>query len=398
MKILLLTNRIPYPPLDGGSIATYNMIMGLKEAGWDVSLFSLNTKKHYFNPVELPENFISQPALTTCFVNTDVKVLPAFLNLFSSQAYNVSRFYHPDVEKALEDLLRNSSFDAIQFEGLFMTPYLDKVRKYSGAPVLLRAHNVEHQIWERMARQAAIPKKWYLSLLSSRLKSYEKAAIPRFDAVAAITSKDAGHFEELSPQQKHIFPLPAGIDTSLLEPDFSQVEENAVFHIGSLDWLPNQEGVRWFLENVWPEVKRKVPEAKFYLAGRNIPAELNRIKAEGVEVVGEVESAYEFIKQKGIMVVPLLSGSGIRIKILEGMALQKAIVSTSLGAEGIECEHEKNILLADKAETFARQIIRLLQDKDQMQAIGEKARSEMIKNHGRTAIAREITEYYKRKL
>ena len=398
MKILLLSNRIPYPPHDGGAIAIYNMIEGLKSTGWDVHLFSLNTRKHFFNPEEVPSQWLTQEKLTTVYADTNVKPLPAFFNLFGRKSYNISRFYTREAEEHLAGLLKKEKFDAIQVEGIFMTPYLSLIRKHSNAPVILRAHNVEYMIWERMAKGAFFPKNWYLQLLARRLKKYEKNHFPEFDAIAAITPEDAERISSIAPESK-VFHLPAGIDLAAFSSQNTEKEEpGCIFHLGALDWMPNQEGVTWFIEKVWPFITQKMPGTKFYIAGRHIPGSFYKYENDQISVLGEIPNAAEFMSQKGIMVVPLLSGSGMRIKIIEGMALSKAIVSTNIGAEGIDCRHGENILISDKPYEFAQNVLSLLKDPDLKYRISRNARKKAEEKYSKEAVANTLTAFYKREL
>jgi len=164
--------------------------------------------------------------------------------------------------------------------------------------------------------------------------------------------------------KKPVFPAPTGFDISQLKPDRSGIEPNSLFHIGALDWMPNLEALRWFMNNSWPIIHKRYPEVKFYIAGRNMPEEVKKYGSENVIICGEVESAIDFMNSKQIMVVPLLSGSGMRIKIVEGLALGKIIISTTVGAEGIGCKNLTHIMIADTPMEFAEIVGIMINDKD----------------------------------
>jgi glycosyltransferase involved in cell wall biosynthesis len=171
-----------------------------------------------------------------------------------------------------------------------------------------------------------------------------------------------------------------------------------VFHLGALDWLPNQEGLLWFLKEIWPVVHKDHPDTSFYIAGRNAPDFISRIDQPGVVFLGEVDDAYAFMNGKAIMVVPLLSGSGMRIKIIEGMALGKIIVSTPLGAEGIPVDHGENIMIAGSADGFVKVLDSLISDKDRCEEIGLNAVSFIKKNFDNLAIASSLIKFYEERL
>ncbi len=394
MKILMLSNRLPFPPKDGGAIAVYNMMKGLKEAGNTLTLFSLNTPKHYIRPDQYSEEFQSLGNLIPIDIDTSLKAINAFLNLFTKESYNLKRFYAKHVEDALIKLLKKESFDLIQVEGLFMAPYIELIRKYSKAICVLRTHNIEHQIWERLANQAYGLKKWYLKLLTRRLKRVELTLPGRFDAIIPITEEDAAFFRKQFPATG-CFVCPAGVDLDKFIPDSLAAEPDTLFHLGALNWMPNAEAVKWFIHSVWPQLHAKYPSLRFVIAGKHTPAEFFGWKYPNVEVAGEVEDAVAFMNSKKIMIVPLLSGSGMRLKIIEGMACAKTIVSTPVGAEGIAYTQGKDILIAEDADAFAQAISYCLEHPYEAEQIGEQASKLAREKYNNRYIIDNLLSYYR---
>ena len=394
MKILQIFNRVPWPPKDGGAIAMLNMANGFQKLSVDLQIAALNTNKHYISPENLPGSFPGNGKPLIVNINTDVKPFAAVRNLFSDKSYNVERFYSPAFAEKLRDVLRENKFDIIQFEGLHITRYFDVVRQFSKAPIILRAHNVEHIIWERLAQAGKYGlKKSYLSLLARRIKKYESDIIKRLDGIIAITENDKEIFE-MAGCSCPVYVAPTGIDLDKYIIDNLTVEWPSVFHLGALDWLPNQQAADWFLGEIWPKVYAKHPEVKFYLAGRYMPERFRQLKQDGLVVVGEVADGMRFTNSKAIMVVPLLSGSGMRIKIIEGMALGKTIVSTSVGAEGIECTNEKDILIADSAEAFVEALSSVISDKKQAGILGENARQLVAEKYNNEKIVKGVLDWF----
>ncbi len=394
MKILQIFNRVPWPPKDGGAIAMLNMARGFEKLGVDLKIAALNTNKHFVSPNALPADFPGngKPALT--YINTDIKPLDAFLNLFTDKSYNIERFYSLAFAGSLRDLLTENQFDIIQFEGLHITRYLDIVRQYTKAPIILRAHNVEYIIWERLAQAGKTGlKKSYVNLLAKRIKKYETDMIKRVDGIVAITENDREVFQIMGCQSP-VYVAPTGVDLDKYIIDHKNLEWPSVFHLGALDWLPNQQAVDWFLEDIWPKVFAKHPKVKFYLAGRYMPDRFKQLSIPGVVVAGEVPDGIAFSNSKAIMVVPLLSGSGMRIKIIEGMALGKAIVSTSIGAEGIDCTPGKDIMIADTAEAFAEALSTLITHKTQSETLGQNARHLVAEKYNNENIVKGLVEWY----
>ena len=394
MRILVLANKMPYPPKDGGSIATFSLADAFSKLGHHVTILAMNTSKHYFETSLIPSDISERVRFIAVYVKTDLSPLAALKNLlFSELPYNAVRFISGDFRQKLVELLKAEEFDLVQLEGLYLSPYVDDIRNHSQATVAMRSHNVEHEIWERAVKQQSGWKKWYVRNLADRIRKMEISYLNSYDLMIPITDRDGKRFEELGCKlPRHT--ASTGMDISGIRPDMSRMEYPSVFHLGALDWIPNQEGLEWFLGSIWPSIHKRFPGLKFYVAGRNAPAYIRDRREPGMEFVGEVEDAHEFMNSKAIMVVPLLAGSGMRIKIVEGMALGKSIVSTSVGAEGIPCEHGKNILIADTAEEFITQVIRLIEDELLFSEIGKEARELVRKNFDNLAVARSLINFY----
>jgi glycosyltransferase involved in cell wall biosynthesis len=363
LKILQICNKAPFPPNDGSSIAIYNMAKGLMGNGVDLNLLTINTKKHFKPDEDVPEDFRKLTKYESVYKNTSTSAFGAFLNLFSTTSYFVSRFNIRSFRKKLIAVLKSQRFDIVQLEGLFMGVYIDAIRKHTDAKIVLRAHNIEHLIWRRhIANVRPSLKRSYLSLQNSRLKRYEHSVWMKVDAIVPISVTDEKQFRALG-YNKPLCTVITGVDVRTYQnkPDLSE-KPNTVFYFGSMDWLPNQEAARWFLNNCWEKVHASVPAARFIIAGRGMPLEFFHITRPNVQIVENVEDSKGFFHQHQIMLVPLRSGSGVRIKIIEGMAYGKAIVSTTIGAEGINYTDGKNILIADDSDDFASKVINLLKD------------------------------------
>jgi glycosyltransferase involved in cell wall biosynthesis len=395
MNILFLCNKSPYPPKEGGPIAMNVNIGGLVKAGHSVKVIALNTNKYFIDPQEIPEKYKSETDIEFVYTDLSIKPVEAFANLFSSKSYHVERFVSHNVNKKLIQILKDNSFDIVQLEMLYMAPYIETIKQHSNARVILRAHNIEHLIWERITSVTKNPlKKWYIGNLTKKLKNYELSVMDKFDGIATITAKDAEFFRDAGCRIP-LTDIPFGIDVENYKPQYFEEKEISLFHLGSMNWMPNEEGVRWFLDKVWPLIHKKSPKLKFYLAGRMMPDWLTNLKIKNVEVVGEVDDATEFINKKGIMIVPLLSGSGIRIKIIEGMALGKTIISTTIGAEGINYEDGKDILIANTPEEFSKVVEKCILDRNYCSAIGRNARKLIENDHNISKIIGKLEDFYK---
>jgi len=276
-----------------------------------------------------------------------------------------------------------------------MTPYVGTIRRYGNkTPIVLRSHNLEYVIWEKIATGTKnVVKRTYLNYLAKKLREYELRLLNEVNGIAAISEEDRKRFLSLGVRKKSV-TIPFGINLSEYSTDIQNEEpELALFHLGAMDWGPNLEGILWFLDEIWPKIHQRFPQLKMYLAGRNMSNEIFQFKHKNVELIGEVDNAIEFIQSKAIMVVPLLSAGGIRVKIIEGLALGKCIISTTLGAEGINCTHEKNIMLADTPDEWLIAIEKLMNDKkrNELSTAGKQHVHEYFDN---TSITKNLVAFY----
>ena len=396
MKVLQLCNKPPYPPVDGGTLAMDCITQGLLRAGCQVKVLSVETDKHPANPKLLPDDYLRQTRFESVYIDLKIKPLPAALAMLCGESYHVKRYISPAFASKLAQVLREQQFDVVHVESIFLTPYLPLIRKYSQAKVILRAHNVEHLIWKHVAQSTRnYFKRWYLKHLSLTLRAYELEHVGNYDGVVCITRDDADIFRQLGCRRP-VTAIPFGIAPH--PSSHTPVEPASLFHLGAMDWLPNQEGVDWLLDSVWPLVHQRVPSATLYLAGRKMPPRLLSRHQEGVAVLGEVDDANAFIASKQINVVPLLSGSGIRVKIIEAMALGKAVVSTSVGARGIEYTDGENLLIANTPDQFADQIARLVDNPDYCRQVGDAAAHLVATRYNADNLTESLLQFYKERI
>ena len=399
MQILQLMNKVPWPPNDGGAIACLNMTKGFSMLGHEVTVLSMNTSKHHINLKEMPSTIRNQADFHLVEVPAEINWLEAAMNLlFSDLPYNAQRFISDEFSEQLAQLLTVRTFDVIQLEGLYLCPYIPIIRQYSKALISYRAHNIEYEIWDRTAKLSKGWRSKYLHNLSKRIKRFEISYLNAYDLLVPITDRDGIILDSLgNSKQRHTSQT--GIDFASLVPTSKKLEFPSLFHIGALDWAPNQEGLIWFFDQCWPRIHARNPDLKFYLAGRNAPEWLERkLKLEGVVYLGEISDAYDFINSKAVMVVPLFSGSGMRIKIIEGMALGKPIVTTDIGTEGIPTKDGHNIMIANNADEFVASIDRLINDRDLFTEIGKNAIGFIQEKFDNLSQAGALIDFYKKQL
>lgn len=372
-----------------------NTIKGLIALGHEVALVALNGKRYHGSVQTTEDDLLQKIRYTSYDININVSVLDAVTNLFSKKSNDVDRYYDAEFEKLLLRELRQTVYDVIQFEGLFVTPYLAATRKHTKARLIYRSHNIEHQVWLRLAqRKSDLFKKWYLHLLARRVKDYELQQLNKFDGIAVFTNEDKKTLLSYGVTiPVDIFPV--GISLPDYKPDYNKTEFPSLFFLGSLDWMPNREGIEWFIESFYKDLTEGDLRVKFYVAGHNIPDSFDDYEAMGkIFIQGEIDDASEFVNSKAIMVVPLLSSGGMRVKIVEGMAMEKCIISTSLGAEGINFTNGSNILIANNRQEFYDAIERCITDEEFCRNIGLNARRLIEEQHDVHVIAPSLVAFY----
>jgi len=395
MKILQLAHKPPVPCVDGGCLAMFQITQSLLKAGCEVKVVSVATAKH---PVVYSDEFLKyeeKAAFESVFVNTKVNVCKIVTALVKRDSLQARRFFSLEMVEKIKTLLTKETFDVVIVESVFMGHYIETIRKHSPAKILLRVHNIEFLIWERLAKQTKNPfKKTAFHYLASSLKRFENSLFSKIDGYLPITEVDNQYFKALHPNLSSTV-IPFSIDLS----DYKNTEPNfkennlTFFHLGSMNWQPNIEGMNWFLDNVWKQAAEKYPHLTFVMAGKGNKALFAHKNYKNVQIFDFVEDAQQFMNEHNIMVVPLLSGSGMRIKIIEGLALGKPIITTTIGAEGIEVTHRENILIADTPEEMMQAICFCVNYPEKCIEMSKNARKLVEEKYTQERVANALIEF-----
>jgi glycosyltransferase involved in cell wall biosynthesis len=416
MRILQLTPRIAWPPTDGGRVVMLQVVRALERLGAHVEVLSLNPRKQRVD-VDAARRVLAPVRLDAVDVDTSAHAR-ALLRSFPLRAPQlVARFFSPRFESELRARLRDGRFDVVQIESPFLLPYVRAIRESSSAAIALRSLNVEFRIWERLAMsETNVVRRLALRTIARRLRRYEVAQLDVCDAIIPITEADARDFRALGCTRA-MYVLSGGVevdDSSRIADRGSQAHPSEarilgggscdlrsairdlagdlVGFLGSLDYRPNQEAAIWIAEQLRPRMR---VETELHVAGARAPEWLRaRLVASGVVFDGEVEDAAAFVRGMGVMIAPILSGGGMRIKILEAMAAGKAVVTTTIGAEGIDVRDGVNALIADDAEGFAAAIESLLSDPERARAIGGAGRALVETRYSADALTRGLLAFY----
>lgn len=397
MKVLQLYYKMPFPQYDGGACSEYSASLSILSQKIDLRILAMDPIKAPGDATLIPKDFALNTRFESVRIDNRVKPWNALRSLFRQSSYLAERFSDEAFRNSLIEILQSESFDIIQLEHLYLCLYLTDIRKWSKAKVVLRAQNVEHRVWlEYSSMHKNHLLRWYLGADARRLASFERNSAITVDGILALSVADADYFRE-NACKCSIAVVPIGIDFS----DYSYHEMSAfnsevpvVYHLGSMDWRPNIQGLQWFVEKVLPLLVREMPEIRICIAGRNMPAWFFRRQSPNLIVEGTIKDANMYQEGKPIMMVPLLSGSGIRVKILEAMAHGKAIVSTTIGAAGICVTNNESILIADSPEEFAMQLLRCIKSESLCRTLGRNARTASIAHYDIKNIGGGLSKFY----
>jgi glycosyltransferase involved in cell wall biosynthesis len=389
VRILWLKTELLHPIDKGGKIRTYQMLKELKKAH-HITYLTLDDGSADVDALEKSSEYahrtITVPHRTATKFSTKFYFELAN-NLVSSLPYALQKYVSAEMRKTTEKLARSSDYDIIVCD--FLTPAVNLPENLP-VPTLLFQHNVEAMIWRRHYEIAqAAPKKAFMKMQWRRTADYEKQACRRFDWVAAVSKEDAetmrGEYEI-----ENVADVPTGVDTEFFAPagNGEKDEYNLVF-TGSMDWLPNEDAIQWFCDEILPLVRREIPQVSLTVVGRNpFPSlvELSK-RDESIIVTGRVPDVRPFMEKASAYIVPIRIGGGTRLKIYEAMAMELPIVSTSVGAEGLPVTGGEEILLRDTPQEFADAIVELLKNKSLARRIGEQAAQTVRRKFGWQTVA-----------
>jgi sugar transferase (PEP-CTERM/EpsH1 system associated) len=291
----------------------------------------------------------------------------------------------------VERLFEAGSVDLCVADFLAATP---NVPFGGGVPVVLFEHNVEHLIWERMRRHEKSPlRRALLAIESSKMRRAEAAACRRADLTLAVSETDRSRLREIAPDA-NIAAVPTGVDTTYFTPDGQPASDHSLVFTGSLDWFPNEDAILYFLDQILPAIRAAVSDTSLTVVGRNPTSRLKTacVGTPGVSLTGTVKDVRPYVRQSAVFVVPLRIGSGTRLKIFEALAMGKAVVSTSVGAEGLGLKNGTHFLQADTPEEFAAAVISLMRDPARRDALGVTARSLVETHYSWPQVSRRFEE------
>ena len=385
MKLLWVKAGGLLPPDTGGKIRSFNILKQLARKH-DITLFT-------FYPEHSGDLHPAGSEMFSKLVCVPLPLPPRrslgeyaryARMLLAGRPFTIDKYFYPEVRRRYTALLASTAFDLIVCDFIFPAPLIEWKTPPSK---ILFTHNVEAQVWARHSKIASNPVVKLACWLESRaLQRAERRYVQLADYVLAVSENDRACFAHYADSRR-ISVIPTGVDTEYFQPSSVPEQQDTTVFTGSMDWMPNEDGVAYFVEKILPLIRREIPEAAFWAVGRRPPRRLQSLASHSVVVTGAVEDIRPYLAKAALCVVPLRSGSGTRIKIFEAMAMGKAVVSTSMGAEGLPVRHGDNIILADDPADFARQVVDLLRDPLRRQRLGHAARQLVEENYGWPAVA-----------
>lgn len=389
MKALYIASKPAYPKIDGGCVASANFLNNLCTVVDNVKYLTVETSKHPFKADSFPIELADKVKPEAVFIETAVRPREAIKYLFNNKSYNIDRFYNESFKDKITETIASNAFDVIILDSLFTTPYLDHIRKVFDGKVIVRTHNVEFKIWEGLSRNESNPvKKKYLKSLARDLKKYEVETLNKVDGIMTLSQDDLNDFNDLKISTPKAMIT---ISTETQSGDHNYSNYN-LFHLGAMNWQPNIEAVQTVLEYI-PKIRKLTNGIEFHIAGTESQLYFENNPDLGIYVAGYVENLNEFVSKQGILISPIHSGSGIRVKILEMMAFGIPVITTELGAKGlIETE---GIQIADTKKEILEAVYELTSDENKRRELGLKAKRYVNLYHNPETVSKQIIEFIK---
>lgn len=369
MRLLLLTQVLPYPLVSGPQIKTHYTLRYLAQRH-RITLVSFVRSAAEMRIAEALRPYceaIYTVTLRRSRLRDGVALLRA---LATREPFVIARDRRRALYRLLQELAQRGAFEAVHADQLNMAPYALSLPGYR----VLDAHNAVWQIAKRLASTASLGLARMLAAWEARrLKAYEGEVCLAFDQVLTVSEEDRRALEEATGRTLPGATIPIALDPADFPPIPRVDGARGILHIGGLHWPPNAEGLRWFLWEVWGSVRAAEPSARLFLVGARPPQDLRAWAARDPSVVlpGFVADPTPYWQQSVLLIVPVRAGSGVRVKILEAWSRGVPVVSTSIGCEGLKARHGKNIWIADEPEEFARAIVTLLRDPREARRLGE---------------------------
>jgi glycosyltransferase involved in cell wall biosynthesis len=403
MHILFLTQILPYPPTSGPKVKTWHVLRFLSQHGHKITLVS------FVRPEEMEYIEAVKAACSRVYpIPIKRSLIKDFGYMLRSQItgrpFLVERDDLAEMRSRIQEIVAQDAVDVIHADQLTMAQFaLPYAHRANGKPILVfDAHNAVWTITERMKQNAPFYLRLPLVLETKRIKKYEGMIIQRFDATFAVTELDRQALMEALPgsrstHRESITVVPIAVDTDQIRPVVRQAGSLNILTMGTLYYPPNADGIRWFVGEVFPLIRSKIPDVTLTIIGKNPPADFLKLaedKKTGIRVTGFVPDLDPYFAESALAVIPVRAGGGMRVRILEAFARAMPVVTTTVGLEGIHAEHEKDVLVADSPMDFAKAVSRLLRDASLQEQLSTNGRRLVEEKYDWKATLKTVDKVY----
>lgn len=388
-KILALTSRLPYPPREGHQLRSWHMLRALAKRH-EVTLLS------FVRDDDAPD---AAGPLRDAVAHLEMFPIPSeqsraslgfalLRGLTGSRPFVVEKYASAEMRRRIAELLPQA--DIVHVDMLPLAALIGETR----VPIVLNAHNVEHELLQRRIEIEARPlHRLFLRTQVARLRRFETGVCRRASRILACSETDAQQLSAIAPETP-ITVVPNGVDAQAISVSNQSPHANRMIFVGQMSWFPNRDGVVWFLDDILPRIVRARPDAQFALVGKNAGLQVPSSLASNVQLLGFVDDLVPVMQEAAVYVVPLRAGSGTRLKVLEAMAFGKAIVTTHIGSEGIALDDGDNAVYADSADDFAAAVLRVMDDPALTERLGRRARELAVARYDWSAITASMLPAY----
>lgn len=405
MRILWLSHLIPYPPKGGVLQRAYNLLREVSKYH-EIDLLAFH-QPDLMSPLvsDLEEGIHeSRKVLSGFCENVEFKDIEsdrrpwgnytlAFKSLTTKDPYNINWLKSRKYADALQTMLETNEYDLVHLDTISLIPYLDYVKHL---PTVLDHHNIEsHMLLRRAENEKNILKKWYFHQEGVRLERIEKRVCPQVSLNITCSDIDRKRLKQISPQSQ-VEEVPNGVDIDYFRPDESIQQVNNLIFIGTLNWYPNVEAVRFIAYDLWPELIKDVPDIVIDVIGAEPPDDIVHLskKDKNFNVHGFVEDIMPFMNKASIYICPIMDGGGTKLKVLDALSMGKALVAHEIACEGIHVENHRNVIFANTVAEYVEAIKRLLEDDGLRLAMGKAARKLVEEEYAYTKIGQKLSQLY----
>jgi len=404
MRMLMLSAAYPLPP-DNGAKRRILVTASHLSQQYDLTLVSLREPK----PISMLPDEKHEGLWQDCIVEQPArsKLQTALKAVFSRHSYAQVKYWNDNLREIVVGKLTTQHFDCLWVQFLFMSAYIEKIfsgsqwgHKQSRPILVLDQHNVDELTFRRfLSSKANFAQKIYAALEMLKARQLQKQWFPRFDAILCVSPEDLQKTAQYVDKSTSLWLAPNGVDIGYFQPlaqQDSRERTSILVFGGSLDVKMNQDAVLWFSASIFPLIKQRIPDVQFWIVGRNPTSEIWKLaKREGIKVTGTVADVRDYYRQAKVFVVPLRLGGGTKLKTLEAMAMGLPIVSTAVGAQGLDIKSGQHICIADRPEDFAARVVELMKDPDKARRIGAEARLLVEKKYSWSSIMGDVDDKLK---